>query len=147
MHSYEHDGLCFSLQGADLEELVQACSTACGFLVTIERAKGVETCLQELQQRSDIDTWAPGTDDWERAEQLIARARVEPLSSHRLFAEVLLNEEKVADDIPWPITHLFRLCPHAKERAAPRRVYGMRPKEATARLCCDTTSPRCFSDR
>jgi hypothetical protein len=37
------------------------------------------------------------------------------LSSHSLFAEVLLNEAKVADDIPWPLTHLFRLCPHAKE--------------------------------
>ena len=71
--------------------------------------------MQELRERSGIDDWSPGNDDWEREEQLIARARVESWSSHSLFAEVLLNEEKVADDIPWPITHLFRLCPHAKE--------------------------------
>jgi hypothetical protein len=114
VHAWEHDGLCFTLPGADLDELTQACASACGFLVTIEKAKSFDECVHDLKDRSGIQDWSPGH-DWETAEHLIARARVEPLSSHSLFAEVLLNEEKVADDIPWPITHLFRLCPHAKE--------------------------------
>ena len=63
INALEHDGLCFSLQGVDLEELTQACSTSCGFLVTIERAKAFDSCMRELQQRSGIDNWAPGNDD------------------------------------------------------------------------------------
>ena len=43
MHSYEHDGLCFSPQGVDLDELTQASLTACGFLFTIEKAKGFQS--------------------------------------------------------------------------------------------------------
>ena len=115
LHAFEHDGLCFTLQGVDLEELTQACSTACGFLVTIERAKGFESCLQELKQLSGVDDWRPSADDWERMERLVARARTEPLTSHNLFAEVLLNEENISDEIPWPLKDLFRLCPQARE--------------------------------
>ena len=39
MHALEHDGLCFTLQHVDVHELTQACSTACGMLVTVEKAK------------------------------------------------------------------------------------------------------------
>ena len=45
----------------------------------------------------------------------MARARTEPLTSHNLCAEVLLNEEKISDEIPWPLKDLFRLCPQARE--------------------------------
>ena len=141
VHAWEHDGLCFTLPGADLDELTQACASACGFLVTIEKAKSFDECMRDLKDRSGIQDWSPGH-DWETAEQLIARARVEPLSSHSLFAEVLLNEEKVADDIPWPIAHLFRLCPTQRScfGITPRRASGTRPRAAMDLPCCDTTS-------
>ena len=94
---------------------MKTCSSACGFRVTIEAAKCHETCLAAVKEESGIEDWCPEDSDWERLTSLAARARVEPLSSHIIFAEVVLKEPKVSDAIPWPITELFRLCPHAKE--------------------------------
>ena len=37
IHAYEHDGLAFTLPGVDVQELIQACPSACGFVVTISR--------------------------------------------------------------------------------------------------------------
>jgi hypothetical protein len=113
IHAYEHDGLCFTL-AADATELVRACSSTCGYLVTVERSKTFEECVEALEARSGME-WVPGHKSWEHQVKLVARARMEPLSSHIMFAEIVLNEAQVSDDIPWPVTELFRLCPHAKE--------------------------------
>ena len=83
--------------------------------MTIEPAKCYETCLATVKEKSGIEDWCPEDSDWERLTSLEARATVEPLSSHIIFAEVVLKEPRVSDAIPWPITELFRLCPHAKD--------------------------------
>ena len=48
IHAYEHDGLCFTL-AADATELVRACSSTCGYLVTVERRKTFEECVEALR--------------------------------------------------------------------------------------------------
>jgi len=48
IHALEHDGLCFTLAHADALELAQACSRACSMLVTVEKAKNSEDCLQDI---------------------------------------------------------------------------------------------------
>jgi hypothetical protein len=114
IHAYEHDGLCFSLD-ADPAELIQACSSACGFRVTVEPCKSYDDCLAAIRQKSGIREWEPTDTQWEHRAALIARARAEPLTSHKLFADIVRMEPKVGDDVPWPVTELFVLCPRAKE--------------------------------
>jgi hypothetical protein len=114
IHAYEHDGLCFSLD-ADPTELVQACSSACGYRVTVEPTRSYEQRIEAIRQKSGIHEWEPTDTDWEQRAMLIARGRAEPLTSHKLFADIVLTEPRVSDDIPWPITELFLLCPASRE--------------------------------
>jgi hypothetical protein len=114
IHAYEHDGLCFTLK-ADPTELIQTCSSACGFLVTVEPCRSYEACLDAIRDKSGIQHWEPTDTHWEHRAALIARARAEPLTSHKLFADIVRLEPRVSDDIPWPVTDLFLLCPHARE--------------------------------
>ena len=76
--------------------------------------KTLKECVEALEARSGM-VWVPGHNSWEHQVKLVARARMEPLSSHIMFAEIVLNEARVSDDIPWLVTELIRLCPHAKE--------------------------------
>jgi hypothetical protein len=114
IHAYEHDGLCFTL-GADPGELIQVCSSACGFRVTVEPCRSYEDCLAAIRERSGIQDWEPSDTQWEHRAALLAKARAESLNSHKLFADIVRMEPKVSDDIPWPITDLFLLCPHARD--------------------------------
>jgi hypothetical protein len=115
IHAWEHDGLAFSLPGADIRELTQACSSCCSYVVTVTRPPSLAECMSLLREKSGLDDWRPGDGSWEEREALVARARVEPLTSHALFAKVILNEPRVSDEIPWPVRDLFRLCPSSKE--------------------------------
>ena len=82
-------------------------------LVTVEKAKTFEECLQDIIQRSGIQEWAPSDDDWERREALVARARVEPLGSHQLFAQIVLGEPRVSDEVP--VKDLFYNCSNSRD--------------------------------
>ena len=113
-HACEHDGLCFTLK-ADAAGLIQACSSACGFRVTVEPARSYEQCIDAIRQKSGIQEWNPTDTDWELRLAALAKARVEPFSSHKLFADIVRTEPKVSDEVPWPISDLFILCPHARE--------------------------------
>ena len=56
IHAYEHDGLCFTLR-ADPAELIQACSSACGFRVTVEPSKSYSACLAAIREKSGVQDW------------------------------------------------------------------------------------------
>jgi hypothetical protein len=114
IHAYEHDGLCFSLD-ADPSDLIQACSSACGYRVTVEPTMSYDDCLAAIREKSGFDEWEPTDTHWEERTLLIAKGRAEPLTSHKLFADIVRMEEKVSDEVPWPITELFVLCPRARE--------------------------------
>jgi hypothetical protein len=114
IHAYEHDGLCFTLR-TDQDELTQACSVACGFQVTIEPSKSYGECLAAIRAKSGIEEWDPIDTAWQQRSTLIAKGRVEPLTSHRLFADIVLAEPKISDDIPWPVQDLFLQCPASSE--------------------------------
>ena len=45
----------------------------------------------------------------------MARARVEPLSSHQPFAQIVLGEPRVSDEVPWPVRELFYNLPNSRE--------------------------------
>jgi hypothetical protein len=81
----------------------------------VTRTPSFDECLSLLRAKSGIEDWSAIDSGWEEREVLVARARVEPLTSHALFARVILEEPRVSDEIPWPARDLFRLCPCSKE--------------------------------
>jgi hypothetical protein len=114
IHAYEHDGLCFSLR-ANREELIHVCSAACGFQVTVEPSQAYDDCLEAIRAKSGIEEWVPTDHNWQQTSALIAKGRVEPLTSHRLFADIVLAEPMISVAIPWPVRELFLQCPASSE--------------------------------
>ena len=114
IHAYEHDGLCFSLR-ANREELIHVCSAACGFQVTVEPSQAYDDCLEAIRAKSGIEDWTPTDHNWQQTSALIAKGRVEPLTSHRLFADIVLAEPMISAAIPWPVRELFLQCPASSE--------------------------------
>ena len=118
IHAYEHDGLCFTMKTHSAADLVDLASSACGLLCTVEPCKSLQECLAELIGESDLVGWkigAPMEEEWEEEQALLAKARTEKLTSHSLFAKIVLAEPQVSEQLPWPIRDLFKLCPHSRE--------------------------------
>jgi len=104
----EHDGLAFNYECLDLEALEKDVFSYCGYDVTIKRSPGVQEALGVLCKLSGCD---PCLDRVSRLEDefLVRRARKEALSSHELFAKVVLSMSKVSDEVPWPLNELYRV--------------------------------------
>jgi hypothetical protein len=59
IHAYEHDGLAFTLPVEDVGELIQAWSSACGFIVSIAHTPSFAECVKVLQEKSGLADWTP----------------------------------------------------------------------------------------
>ena len=106
IHAYEHDGLCFTMKGSNVESLKRICAQASNHDVTVETASTFSGCVRALREKSRIEDWDTQDEDWEEREQLIVKARREPLESHELFAKIVLLEPKVSKELPYPLSEL-----------------------------------------
>lgn len=56
-----------------------------------------------------LPAWGLADEGWEEQENLLREARTAKLTSHDLFASVLMGESRISDEIPWPLKDLFKL--------------------------------------
>ena len=65
--------------------------------------------VDAVAERAGRDGWGIRDDGWEELESLVREARIAKLTSHDLFASVVMNEPRVSEALPWPVRHLFKL--------------------------------------
>jgi hypothetical protein len=117
--AYEHDGLYIHFEG-NCAELKEQITAALMVPVTIVPVKSVEDAMKrahdEIVTRSPALASIVGVRDnqWQLHYELIRCARIEKLSSHGLFAAVVLRSPMVSSEIPYPVRDLIKLAPTAE---------------------------------
>ena len=110
--AFEHDGL-FLKSKLKADRILKIAQDACGYQVTIKKCAeyDFETLLNNVAKKADfadLDLWRHKDDGWEEMESLIQEARRTKLTSHDIFAAVLIKEKQVSESIPWPLKDLFK---------------------------------------
>ena len=72
-------------------------------------AYNLRALLDAVAARAGRDGWGIQDDGWEERESLVREARAAKLTSHDIFATLLMAEKQVSEQIPWPIHDLFKL--------------------------------------
>ena len=108
----EHDGL-FVYAACGAEELLSKTSDAAGYPLTAKACAdiNIEAAWEELFKKSSTpaELWEECDYDWREREALAREAAVSPLTSHDVFARLLVTEPMISEDVPWPLSDLFKL--------------------------------------
>jgi len=116
----EHDGL-FICSTCSEEELLRETTAAAGYPLTIKACCDIDplAAWAELYKKSKCDTdtaqtdcssaWEVSESTWEASESIAREAAGAPLTSHDIFAKLLVTEPAISEELPWPLTDLFKL--------------------------------------
>ena len=115
----EHDGL-FVYAPCGTEELLSKTEAAAGYPLTAKACADIsaEAAWGKLRKKSGgadgcghalTDPWEARDQEWRETEALAREAAVAPLTSHDVFARLLVSEPMISEDVPWPLSDLFKL--------------------------------------
>ncbi len=109
--AYEHDGL-FVHAPCDGETLLEACQSAAGYPLTAQDCSQYNRAallVNAIAECGGGKEWEIVDEDWVSNEVLAREASVAPTTAHDLFASLLITEPRVSDQVPWPLTDIFKL--------------------------------------
>ena len=116
--AYEHDGLYLRAPSLSAVDIKKVAEEACAYPVTVKACANydLQALTEELVSRATEDghsisasDWEVVDEGWEEFESLVCEARRAKLTSHDIFATLLMAEKRVSDKVPWPIHDLFKL--------------------------------------
>lgn len=108
--AFEHDGL-FVHAPCAADVLLQACQSAAGYPLTVQDCARYnrDALLKQACEECGGEGWDVVDENWIDNELLAREASTANLTSHDLFASLLMTEPQVSEKVPWPLGALFKL--------------------------------------